>query len=162
MKHSNQSNNSVAPAILNSIVDDETINFFLRISEILLREKKKETMRLKRWFNLENWKPHTLMNTRMNIQSNQIEYMPACMLLRRFTVGDEITEVWVANNTKHCKFWARIFCSDAIMHKAKESTKSEKHSLMRTILWGSEKIEDTFSESLIGECKDIKECWIDL
>ena len=51
MKHSNQSNNSVAPAILNSIVDDETIKIFLRISEVLLREKKKETMRLKRWFN---------------------------------------------------------------------------------------------------------------
>ena len=70
--------------------------------------------------------------------------------------------VWVANNTKHCKFWASIFYFHTIMHKAKESTKSEKHSLIRIILWGPEKIEDTVWESLIGKCKDIKERWIDL
>ena len=47
-----QSNNSVAPAVLNSMVDDETIRSFLRISKVLLQEKKKtETMRLKCWFN---------------------------------------------------------------------------------------------------------------
>ena len=46
-----QSNNSVAPAVLNSIVDDETIRFFLRISKVLLREKRKrETMRMNRCF----------------------------------------------------------------------------------------------------------------
>ena len=47
MKHSNQSNNLVAPAILNSIVDDETIRFFLKISEVLLREKKKRNKEIK-------------------------------------------------------------------------------------------------------------------
>ena len=47
MKHSNQSNNLVAPAILNSIVDDETIRFFLKISEVLLREKKKRNNEIK-------------------------------------------------------------------------------------------------------------------
>ena len=47
-----QSNNSVAPAILHGIVDDETIRSFLRISKVLLQEKKKgETRRLKRWLN---------------------------------------------------------------------------------------------------------------
>ena len=66
------------------------------------------------------------------------------------------------NNTKHCKFWARIFYSHAIMYKAKESTKSKKHSLMRIILWGPDKIEDTVWESLTGKCKDIKERRIDL
>ena len=66
------------------------------------------------------------------------------------------------NNTKHCKFWARIFYSHAIMYKAKESTKSKKHSLMRIILWGPDKIEDTVWESLAGKCKDVKERRIDL
>ena len=48
------------------------------------------------------------------------------------------------------------------MHKAKESTKSEKDSLMRIILWGPDEIEDTVWESLVGKCKDIKESRIDL
>ena len=48
------------------------------------------------------------------------------------------------------------------MHQAKKSTKSEKHSLMRIILWGQDEIEDTVWESLIGKCKDIKESRIDL
>ena len=47
-----QSNNSVAPAVLNSMVNDETIrSFFEDFKSSVAREEKRETMRLKCWFN---------------------------------------------------------------------------------------------------------------
>ena len=47
-----QSNNSVAPAVLNSMVDDETIrSFFEDFKSSVAREEKRETIRLQCWFN---------------------------------------------------------------------------------------------------------------
>ena len=43
-----QSNKSVAPAVLNSIVDDETIRFFGDFKRSVAREEKRKKMRLKR------------------------------------------------------------------------------------------------------------------
>ena len=137
-----QSNNSVAPAVLNSMVDDETIrSFFEDFKSSVAREEKK--------------------------RNNEIKMLVQLGKLKAAHVDEYKDEHPIKLDRVYADMYVdkeRGFSILILLCTKQMNRLSPKNidCLMRIILLGPEKIEDAVWESLINKYNDIKERRIDL
>ena len=159
-----QSNNSVAPAVLNSMVDDETRSSFEDFKSSVAREEKKRNNEIKMLVQLGKLKAAHIDKCKDEhpIQLDRVyadmyidkETYPSMMKLLKFAL-------LITPSTANVE---RGFSILTLLCTKQRNQLSPKNidRLMRIILLGPEKIEDAVWESLINEYKDIKERRIDL
>ena len=160
-----QSNNSVAPAVLNRMVDDETIrSFFEDFKSSVAREEKKRNNEIKMLVQLGKLKaahvdeykdehPIKLDRVYADMYVDKETY-PSMMKLLKFAL-------LITPSTANVERGFSILTLLCTKQRNRLSPKNIDR-LMRIILLGPEKIEDAVWESLINKYKDITECRIDL